>query len=311
MSANVVLYLTIQSFTLSSVHKEWIRQAVIRTLDQQRLIIVVTWPESLGNYNWQILQTLLGNIYVVQLTTAYDHGKPLFECNIILEPLSGYNIALEPNWSSFLCSQQDRPQLENWNNRRAIASLPTCNIDVLVDDNAKIPFTEVADKNNKPWETFRHVALGGTFDHLHAGHKILLTMAALCTTTRLVVGVTDDEMLKNKKYREYIASVQDRIENVRQYLHMIKRGITYEVVPISDPFGPTITDPTIEALICSHETLKGGEAVNRERSKLDFPALELRTIDVIAPDNASVQEKDMMLKISSTWIRQYLAEHRA
>lgn len=35
-------------------------------------------------------------------------------------------------------------------------------------------------------------ALGGTFDHLHGGHKILLTMAAWITDKRLVVGLTGE-----------------------------------------------------------------------------------------------------------------------
>ena len=33
-------------------------------------------------------------------------------------------------------------------------------------------------------------ALGGTFDHLHAGHKILLSMGAYITSQKLIVGVT-------------------------------------------------------------------------------------------------------------------------
>lgn len=33
-------------------------------------------------------------------------------------------------------------------------------------------------------------ALGGTFDYLHPGHKILLSMAAWITTSKLIVGVT-------------------------------------------------------------------------------------------------------------------------
>lgn len=37
---------------------------------------------------------------------------------------------------------------------------------------------------------FEVTALGGTFDHLHAGHKILLTMSAWITTKRLIVGIT-------------------------------------------------------------------------------------------------------------------------
>lgn len=34
------------------------------------------------------------------------------------------------------------------------------------------------------------VALGGTFDHLHAGHKILLSMAAWIAKEKVIVGVT-------------------------------------------------------------------------------------------------------------------------
>ena len=42
---------------------------------------------------------------------------------------------------------------------------------------------------------FPVVALGGTFDHLHAGHKILLSMAIWITREKLIVGLTDDALL--------------------------------------------------------------------------------------------------------------------
>lgn len=106
---------------------------------------------------------------------------------------------------------------------------------------------------------FQRVAVGGTFDHLHAGHKILLTMTALLAKQSMVVGVTDDCMLLKKKHRELIASTQQRVAFVKEYLYRVKRSITYEVVPIKDPFGPTVTDPTIDALVVSKETLKGGD----------------------------------------------------
>lgn len=32
--------------------------------------------------------------------------------------------------------------------------------------------------------------IGGTFDHLHAGHKVLLSMAAWIAEEKLIVGVT-------------------------------------------------------------------------------------------------------------------------
>lgn len=38
-------------------------------------------------------------------------------------------------------------------------------------------------------------ALGGTFDYLHPGHKILLSMAAWITTSKLIVGVTGEVLI--------------------------------------------------------------------------------------------------------------------
>lgn len=50
-----------------------------------------------------------------------------------------------------------------------------------------IPLPPDADKA-KP--SFPVVALGGTFDHLHAGHKILLSMAAWIARKKVIIGVT-------------------------------------------------------------------------------------------------------------------------
>lgn len=42
------------------------------------------------------------------------------------------------------------------------------------------------------------VVLGGTFDRLHCGHKILLTEAVLRAKKRVIVGVTDVNMIQSK-----------------------------------------------------------------------------------------------------------------
>lgn len=44
------------------------------------------------------------------------------------------------------------------------------------------------------------VVLGGTFDRIHVGHKMLLSEAALRAKERVVVGVTDAKMLKGSKF---------------------------------------------------------------------------------------------------------------
>ena len=47
---------------------------------------------------------------------------------------------------------------------------------------------------NLPSE-FPVVALGGTFDHLHSGHKILLGMAAWIASRKIIVGITGNHTL--------------------------------------------------------------------------------------------------------------------
>lgn len=124
--------------------------------------------------------------------------------------------------------------------------------------------------------TFPVVILGGTFDHLHAGHKILLSMAAWITDQKIIVGVTgnvfppplslsvelrisatDDTLLTKKTYKEYLEPLDVRIKAVRDFLAMFKPGLIYDVVPINDVCGPAGWDPDIQALVVSKETLPG------------------------------------------------------
>ena len=55
----------------------------------------------------------------------------------------------------------------------------------------------------KELKMYENVVLGGTFDRLHAGHKILLSEAVLRCTRKLTVGVADTSMLKCKTYISY------------------------------------------------------------------------------------------------------------
>lgn len=103
------------------------------------------------------------------------------------------------------------------------------------------------------------VALGGTFDHLHAGHKILLSMAAWITSRKLIVGVTDDTLLKSKSNAHVLESLDTRRNNVREFLELFKPGLEYDIVTINDVYGPTGWDLDIQGLVVSRETINGAE----------------------------------------------------
>jgi len=66
--------------------------------------------------------------------------------------------------------------------------------------------------------------------------------------------------LQKKAYKEVMEPLSVRIEKVRAFLNFFKPGLEYDIVPIYDVYGPTGSDPDIQALVVSGETLGGAEA---------------------------------------------------
>ena len=58
-------------------------------------------------------------------------------------------------------------------------------------------------------------------------------------------------------------------------------GLIKEIVPLNDPAGPTKTDPNIECLVVSAETLSGGNAVNKIRKEAGLPEMDLFSIELV------------------------------
>jgi pantetheine-phosphate adenylyltransferase len=175
-------------------------------------------------------------------------------------------------------------------------------------------------------------ALGGTFDHLHAAHKLLLHLSLFLTTHKLIVGVMTPSLLQSKSNAQLLQPLDERIRTTKDFLSRQGTNVELDVVEIHDPFGPTAWDGDIQALVVSKETVSGGEAVNKKREEKGLGKLDVWVIDVIAaePGIAQSSERDQGaegrikirdlnhvedegelkdLKMGSTAIRQWIRDH--
>ena len=217
------------------------------------------------------------------------------------------------------------------------------------------------------------VANGGTFDHLHIGHKLLLTFTIFVASPlppsasrQITIGITTDALLANKKHASVLESWETRQQRTAEFVESIlcfaspstvsamkKEEFinepgpngkvvrhTYTPLPtssssigtspqptdspivinytsISDPFGPTITDPDISAIVISAETRAGGKAVNDKRKEKGWKELEVFEVDVLDASPGDLEEggeeggkvkEGFESKISSTEIRKKMLE---
>jgi phosphopantetheine adenylyltransferase len=61
--------------------------------------------------------------------------------------------------------------------------------------------------------------IGGTFDHLHAGHKILLSMAAYITSQKLIIGITGTVQQNLLPFKKVILIKQTTLFSRRKPTH--------------------------------------------------------------------------------------------
>ena len=94
---------------------------------------------------------------------------------------------------------------------------------------------------------------------------LLLACRVLSYNPRLVALLFLNILVSGKKLCELMLPLSTRIADVQHFLKDIKPDLEQNVVPITDPFGPTIVEPNLHCLVVSEETKTGGETINAKR----------------------------------------------
>jgi phosphopantetheine adenylyltransferase/dephospho-CoA kinase len=150
---------------------------------------------------------------------------------------------------------------------------------------------------------YSQVVLGGTFDRIHAGHKILLTTALLRCTGKLTVGVTGAQLLKNKTLPELITPVEARIAGVKEFVHKVREDVECNAVEIQEPFGPAIVLPELECIVGSEETERGCLAINDKRRELGMNELDILLIELVEDKGRQLEFEEEKVSSSTGRIR--------
>ena len=147
---------------------------------------------------------------------------------------------------------------------------------------------------------FKKMAVGGTFDELHRGHKVLL-MKAFEFADHVLIGLCSDEFVKRLNKPHSTAPYEERLVEVKAFLRengFLERA---QILQLNDPFGPTLSKGCIEALIVSKETEPTALKINEKRRELELPPLAIITINMVPSENCA--------PISTTRIRKGEIDH--
>ena len=141
--------------------------------------------------------------------------------------------------------------------------------------------------------TYKTVATGGTFDHIHKGHLSLLAKS-FEVGDQVVIGVTSDAFA-SREGKTPDQTYEERVTKLEETLKSTFPGRRYLISKLDDYFGPGIASPEVEAIVVSRETASRVPLANSLRAKKGYAPLEVVTVDFVLAEDSQ--------PISSTRIR--------
>jgi pantetheine-phosphate adenylyltransferase len=133
---------------------------------------------------------------------------------------------------------------------------------------------------------FKKVGVGGTFDELHRGHRVLLTKA-FEVGERVAIGLCSDAFVAKLGKPHVTSSYAERLKELKAFLNDLGVLDRAEFVPLDDPFGTTLSVSCIEALVVSEETLPVAFRINDKRQAAGLSRLDVVTVVMVPSENCA------------------------
>ena len=131
---------------------------------------------------------------------------------------------------------------------------------------------------------FREVAVGGTFDSLHRGHKILLR-TAFRAGDRVLVGLSRNGFARKLRKGHRVDRYPRRRRELASFLKREGLAGRSKIVPLDDPYGPTIENSTVQALVVSRATKKMADKINLIRKRRGLKPLTVVSIWMVLAED--------------------------
>ena len=140
---------------------------------------------------------------------------------------------------------------------------------------------------------FSLIAMGGTFDIIHRGHLTLLENA-FEISDKVIIGLTSDEFVQ-KKGKTPIHKYDERLKNLISIIFHKFPNTNFEINQLNNDFGPAVLEKDVQALIVSDETSDQGNILNKLRTELNLPPVEVIVVPMFLAKDG--------VRISSTRIK--------
>lgn len=148
---------------------------------------------------------------------------------------------------------------------------------------------------------FKTVAVGGTFDEFHMGHRVLLKRA-FEVGERVLIGLSSDGFVRKLRKPHETAPYEQRLEELKAFLRENGFSERAKIISLDDVYGVTLSSKgCLEALVVSKETEPTGFKINEKREELGLPPLYIVAITMVPSENHS--------PISTTRIRRGEIDH--